>query len=108
LSVAAAEHALRQLRQAAEHSARLAAAAAGGDWDEVTRLEAERRPLLEAAFAAGAPHDAAAAADLIRQILDADRVVRELAGRARGVVAGELAALHRGRRMSKAYRDAEQ
>lgn len=99
--------AIDPLRRAAELSDRLVVAADGGDWDTAVRLEAERRPLIDAAFGEGAPADADQAAALIQRILAADQRVAELASQARDEAAAELAALQKGRRMNKAYRDTE-
>jgi hypothetical protein len=99
--------AIDHLRRAAELSDRLAVAAEAGDWEAATRLEAERRPLIDDAFAAGPPSDAEEAAALIQRILSADRRVASLASHARDEAAAELAALQKGRRMNKAYRDTE-
>jgi len=98
-------NAIDHLRRAAELSDRLAVAADGGEWEAAARLEAERRPLIDDAFAAGPPADAEEAAALIQRILAADQRVAALASRARDEAAAELAALQKGKRMNKAYRD---
>lgn len=75
------------------------------DWAEVIQLEAERRNLLEQAFATRAPVDE----DLARKVreileLDKDLIARSL--QVRDLVAAELSQASRGRKVADAYRSA--
>ncbi|MFZ5620716.1 MAG: flagellar protein FliT [Pseudomonadota bacterium] len=82
----------------------LLGSAEAGDWERVTILEGERRPLIHAIF----PADAAVGDDsyrraAIREILEADRQVMDLARQQRDRLQLQLRDLGHGRSALRAY-----
>ena len=90
------------LEQALELTRRRLENARAGDWQPVICAEAERRLLLEQAFATRDLLDEALAAK-VRQLLDLDRDLIEASTRARDELGGELGQITRGNRASQAY-----
>ena len=93
----------RLLDQALSHTHRMLELAVADDWQRVVALEAERRSLLEQAFATREPLTEPLAAR-VREILELDKVLLEASTRLRDDIGEELAHLHRGRRGTQAYR----
>ncbi len=91
------------LGEALRQTHRMLELAAQQDWQAVVGLEAERRDLLERAFATREPLTEALA-DCVRQLLDLDKVLLEASVRIRDEVGDELGRLHKGRRGTRAYR----
>jgi len=83
----------------------LLGSAKAGDWERVTVLESERRPLIYAAFAAGgvAVGDNPDRQAVIREILDADRQVMDLARQQRDDLQSQLRDLGYGKSALRAY-----
>ena len=85
-------------------SERMLESAGRGDWDEVQALEARRRPLVEACFSLReTPPDAAGMAEQMRRIIDLDRRLMAIAGRAREKAGAALGSMHRGRLATEVY-----
>jgi len=85
-------------------SERMLESARRADWDEVQALEARRRPMLETCFPLlEPPPDAAGMAQQIRRIIDLDRQVLALAGRAREEAGAALGDISRGRLATEVY-----
>lgn len=83
------------------------AAAERGDWDRLAMLEAERSRLVAACFESSpAGVNATAMVGCIRQMLELDRRVIAIAENGLRDIAGEIAALDRGRRAHRAYGEA--
>jgi len=75
-----------------------------GEWEEVVKLESERRELIQACFAPNASFDAPqVAAQQIQEIMDIDARVMELGGKARAEAAQALSDIQRGRQAVSAY-----
>ncbi|HLF97758.1 MAG TPA: flagellar protein FliT [Methylococcaceae bacterium] len=83
------------------------AAAAAGEWDEVSAREAQRQVALERIFAAevAGEADAFLLADMIEQVREMDKAICETACRERDAIAAELNRLRRGQRQRQAYLD---
>lgn len=82
----------------------LLGSAQAGDWERVTILEGERRPFIHAIF----PADVTVGDDsyrraAIREILDADRQVMDLARQQRDRLQSQLRDLGHGRSALRAY-----
>lgn len=93
----------RLLDQAVSQTHRMLTLAAEDAWQEVVALEAERRALLEQAFATREPLTESLAAR-VREILELDKILMEASLRVRDQVGAELGRLNRGRRGTDAYR----
>jgi thiamine pyrophosphate-dependent acetolactate synthase large subunit-like protein len=78
--------------------------AARGEWEEVVKLESDRRELMQACFAPDASFDdPQVAAQQIQEIMDIDARVMELGGKARTEAAQALSDIQRGRQAVSAY-----
>ncbi|RMG32854.1 MAG: flagellar protein FliT [Gammaproteobacteria bacterium] len=91
------------LEQALRQTHRMLALASEDAWREVVALEAERRAILEQAFATREPLTESLAAQ-VREILALDQVLMEASLRLRDQIGSELGELSRGRRGTEAYR----
>ncbi len=98
-------HEVRQqlLDQALAFSQEMCDLAEQGLWTEVIELEAQRRQVLERAFATRDPVTEDLA-QRVRAILDLDKGLMELSLRLRDEVADELGQFNRSRKASTAYR----
>ena len=83
------------------------AAAAAGEWDEVSALETQRQDVFERIFAGEVAGEAEALllADMIEQVREMDKAICETACRERDAIAAELNRLRRGQRQRQAYLD---
>ncbi len=82
----------------------LLGSALASDWERVTTLEAERRPLIHAIFTADATvGDDPVRRAAIREILDADRQVMDLTRQQRDWLQLQLRDLGHGRSALRAY-----
>jgi hypothetical protein len=93
------------LDDALDLSRRMAELGESGEWESVIALEAERRQLLEQAFATHLPADEIVA-DRVKAILEFDRRLMSRSLDARERVAAELAATNKGRKAANAYQAA--
>ncbi len=76
-----------------------------GNWEEVVRLETERRDLIAVCFAKDNPfQDNELAARRIRRILDLDRGLMAMGEDHRGELGKTLQKVQRGRNAARAYR----
>jgi hypothetical protein len=90
----------------AQSEAMLAAAAAG-DWERVTALEAERRQTLDSLFDGATPRcDRARLTGCLQRVLELDRKLNESARCAQREIGEELERLRTGRRAVQAYQGA--
>lgn len=89
--------------EAVRQTHRMLALATEDAWQEVVALEAERRALLEQAFATREPLSESLAAR-VREILELDKVLMEASLRIRDEIGTELGRINRGRRGTEAYR----
>jgi len=98
-------HEVRQqlLDQALTFSQQMCELAEQGDWSEVIQLEAQRRQVLERAFATREPVTEDLA-QRVRAILDLDKGLMDLSLRLRDEAAVELGQFNRSRKASNAYR----
>ena len=72
-------------------------------WDQVIELEAQRRLVLERAFATRDPVNESLA-QRVREILDLDKSLMAMSLKVRDEVAAELGHFNRSRKASNAYR----
>jgi len=99
--MANADQLLAQLLDLSQH---LYALASRGEWDEVVKLEGERRELIQACFTPDASfEDPQATVQQIQKIMDIDARVMELGGKARTEAAQALSDIQRGRQAVSAY-----
>lgn len=91
------------LDEAVRQTHQMLALATEDAWQEVVALEAERRALLEQAFATREPLSEPLAAR-VREILELDKVLMEASLRIRDEIGTELGQINRGRRGTEAYR----
>lgn len=92
------------LAQLSDQTQRLLALARSGDWDAVTQLEAERRPLLRSTFdPASAVTQSEPYQRVLRDILDADREIMSLAAQRRDDLRNQLQSVGQGRSAMRAY-----
>jgi len=91
------------LDQALVFSQQMCELAKEGLWTEVIDLEAQRRQVLERAFATRDPVTEDLA-QRVRKILDLDKGLMELSLKLRDEVAEELGQFNRSRKASSAYR----
>jgi len=87
-----------------EQTRALRSAAETGDWDTVTRLEAERRGAIEDFFRDRAPAADPVLREAIAEIQASDRVVMQLARTRRDQLQAELERIGQGRSAVRAYR----
>ena len=74
-----------------------------GDWDEVVKLEVERRSLLTDSNVSALPQAGTAIADLLQEIIDINAKLTNLATAAKDASANELTRAQLGRRVVSAY-----
>lgn len=76
--------------------------ARAGEWDAITQLDQQRRPLLEALFADATDIPESARAELER-LQTMDREIMTLAAGVREQLQSDLGGLQAGRKMQRAY-----
>lgn len=87
-----------------EQSKKLYELARKGEWDEVTKLESDRRELIEVCFAPNAGFtDPQMASQKIQEIMNLDAKVMNLGAKARNEASQAIAEIQRGRQAIKAY-----
>ena len=87
-----------------DQTQQLLSLAQAGDWDAVTQLESQRRPLLRNTFdPASAQMQSEPYQRALREILDADRAVMALAAQRRDDLREQLQSVGQGRSAVRAY-----
>lgn len=94
---------LRAIAQLRTLTLSLLERAQAGDWDNVTLLERERKPLLQAVLGPEGPLPQAQREALLQAILGSDREVVRLAEARRDELGGLLRQTGQGRTVVKAY-----
>lgn len=96
----------QMLKQVVQLSEQMLAHAKDNRWDEVTRLEAIRGPLVERAFSAADNKDEVQAArSAIQNILQINEQISKQLASYQTSVTGQLQSIDTGRQATKAYQE---